>query len=106
MPRIELQEQSTSATLSVGDHLEVALPAVPSTGATWRLSSHQSASVHVERRDTQQSNAAPGSQIVQVFDIMADAPGEYVLIFVYGRSWESAIRQRCELLMCVERRKR
>jgi predicted secreted protein len=94
--RVELAQSTTTVEVAVGDHVDIALEARPGAGAIWRLEAAPG-EVCVERRDLPPSGLAPGSPVLQLFSVVANAPGEHVIRFVYGRPWEATVRDRREV---------
>lgn len=99
--RLRLDNASTAATLNVHTPVEALLSATPGAGATWRVAISPAA-IRVEKRGAEANTAAPGSAVDQVFVVTADAPGDYVVTFVYGRPWEPIVRETRELKLRVE----
>lgn len=100
---VDLIQATTTLEVKIGDKIEVALEARPGAGAIWRVEDAPG-EVCVERTDLQPSGLAPGGSMLQRFSVVAQAQGDHMVIFVYGRPWESTVRDRRELRLRVSTR--
>jgi predicted secreted protein len=100
MLEVHLGESIVTVQAEVGMQLVVHLESTPGAGAIWRVQD-ESKGVAIETRDPDLHTLAPGSLVIQPFILTVESPGEYVVEFVYGRPWETIVRDRRQLRLCV-----
>jgi inhibitor of cysteine peptidase len=88
---IDQEADGTTITLAVGDVLEVALPANPTTGFTWEVTAVDGAilSAAGDYVFVADSTAVVGSGGTMTFSFDVLAPGTTTLEMVYHRTFES-----------------
>jgi hypothetical protein len=78
-------------TAKVGEMQEIVLPGLGASGYQWI--SEAPTGIHVEQGQPKMdaTNLAAGRSVDAVFDVVADAPGTYLVRFEQRRVWEQGV---------------
>jgi inhibitor of cysteine peptidase len=80
----------TSISLAVGDEVELALPANPTTGYSWAIAECDTAVLKLESENYAQQSQAIGAGGETTWRFTVIGPGTAALRLEYRRPWEKA----------------
>jgi hypothetical protein len=75
----------------VGEPLEIVLPGLGAAGYQWVSDAPAGVRVEPAPPKTDTTNLAAGRSVDAVFDVTADAPGNYRVTFLQRRVWEEGV---------------